>query len=61
MALNELRAITSTSHLKMKFPTEQGVGEVKGDQWVARQYYNITLKDVPEKTAPGDKIKVEDK
>jgi hypothetical protein len=31
MALNELKAITSTPHLKMKFPTEEGVGEVKGD------------------------------
>jgi len=29
-ALNNLKAITSTSHLKMKFPTLQGVGEVKG-------------------------------
>jgi len=34
--LNELKAITSTSHLKMKFLTEQGIGEVMGDQWVAR-------------------------
>jgi hypothetical protein len=48
-ALNEFRAITSTPHLKMKFPTDQGVGEVKGDQWVARQCYNVTLKDVPGK------------
>jgi hypothetical protein len=31
-ALNELKAITSTSNLKMKFLIEHGVREVKGDQ-----------------------------
>jgi hypothetical protein len=47
---------TSMSHLKMKFPIEHGVEEVKGDQWVARHCYNITLKDVPRRTASGVKI-----
>jgi len=57
--LNELKAITSTLHLKMKFSTEQGVGEFKGNQWVARQCYNITLKDAPNKSPLG--LKGEDK
>jgi hypothetical protein len=30
--LNQLRVVTSTPHLKMMFPTKNGVGEVKGDQ-----------------------------
>lgn len=30
-ALTKLRAITSTPHLKFKFPTPSGIGEVKGD------------------------------
>ncbi|XP_059461787.1 uncharacterized protein LOC132190753 [Corylus avellana] len=30
-ALNELKAITSTLQLKIKFPTDHGVGEVKDD------------------------------
>jgi hypothetical protein len=29
--LNDLKAITSTSHLKIKFLTERGVGEVRGE------------------------------
>ncbi len=53
MALNVLRAVTSTSHLNMKFPIEQRVGEMKGDQLVARQCYNIKLKDAIEKTNSG--------
>lgn len=34
-----LRAIISIPHLKMKFPTEFGVGEVKGEQQTSRQCY----------------------
>jgi hypothetical protein len=54
-ALNDLRAITSTSHLKIKFPTERGVGEVRGEQGVARQCYNITLKGTPSRGNCGEK------
>ncbi|GAV92198.1 LOW QUALITY PROTEIN: hypothetical protein CFOL_v3_35579, partial [Cephalotus follicularis] len=35
--LNLLEAIVSTRHLLMKFPTRFGVGEVRGDQEVARR------------------------
>ncbi|KAK3021996.1 hypothetical protein RJ639_045650 [Escallonia herrerae] len=38
-ALNQLQAVVSTYHLKMKFPTEHGIGEAKGDQTTARQCY----------------------
>ena len=30
--LNSWKAVTSTYHLMIKFPTEYGVGEVRGDQ-----------------------------
>ncbi|KAK2998712.1 hypothetical protein RJ639_022649 [Escallonia herrerae] len=38
-ALNQLQAMVSTYHLKMKFPIENEIGEVKGDQPTARQCY----------------------
>jgi hypothetical protein len=44
LALNKLRAATSTYHLTMKFPTEEGVGEVWGDQLTARKCYNLSMK-----------------
>lgn len=44
--LKKLRVITSTYHLKMKFQTANEIGEVKGDQVVARRCHNTTLKDL---------------
>jgi hypothetical protein len=43
-ALNQLKAATSTYHLKMKFSMLEGVGEVKGDQSMTRRCYNTSLK-----------------
>ena len=34
--LNSWKAVTSTYHLSVKFPTKHGVGEVQGDQLAAR-------------------------
>ncbi|GFY91230.1 hypothetical protein Acr_07g0014260 [Actinidia rufa] len=48
--LGIIKAITSTYHLKMKFPTLTGIGKVKGDQKVARQWFISAMKsqgDVP--------------
>ena len=46
--LGGIRAITSTYHLKMKFPTSAGVGEVRGDQKIARQCFISAMKvEVP--------------
>ncbi|XP_071933039.1 uncharacterized protein [Coffea arabica] len=41
--LNALRAIPSTLHLSVKFPTPGGVAEVHGDPEVARACYLATL------------------
>jgi hypothetical protein len=37
--LNRLRAVTSTYHLLVRFPTENGIGEMRGDQAMARECY----------------------
>ena len=37
--LNRWKAAASTYCLKVKFPIEQGVGEIKGDQVLARECY----------------------
>ena len=41
--LNKWKATTSTYYLKVKFPTDNGVGEVKGDQVLARECYQAIL------------------
>ena len=41
--LNLWKAATSTYCLKVKFPTENGVSEVKGDQVLARECYQVVL------------------
>ncbi|GAV64394.1 hypothetical protein CFOL_v3_07912, partial [Cephalotus follicularis] len=43
--LNLLEAIVSTRHLIVKFPTRFGVGEVRGDQEVARRCYKTAISD----------------
>ena len=41
--LNSWKAVTSTYHLSVKFPTEHGVGEVQGDQLAGRECYLAML------------------
>lgn len=43
-ALNQFKAVTSTYHLRIKFPIEHGVGCAKGDQKEARECYMASLK-----------------
>ena len=43
LTLNHWEATTSTNYLKVKFPTEHGIGEVKGDQVLARECYQVVL------------------
>lgn len=48
----ELKAVTSIPHLSMKFPTEDGVGVVRGEQKAARKCYNISLGHSSQKPRP---------
>ena len=41
--MKRLKAITSTYCLKMKFPTPNGVGQICGDQLLARECYQAVL------------------
>ena len=41
--LNRWKAATSTYCLKVKFPTEYGIGEVVGDEVLARECYQAVL------------------
>ena len=41
--LNSWKAITSTYHLSVKFPTEYKVGQVQGDQLAARECHLAML------------------
>jgi hypothetical protein len=43
LTLNKLRAVTSTYHLLVRFPTEHDIGELKGDQAIARECYFASL------------------
>lgn len=42
--LNDLKMVTSTYHLKMKFPTQTRIGKVRGEQILARKCYVQELK-----------------
>lgn len=50
--LNKLEAITSTYHLKVKFPTAQGVGEIRGRQILMRECYMQELKPAAGRRTP---------
>ncbi|XP_065633437.1 uncharacterized protein LOC136069153 [Quercus suber] len=43
LTLNSWKAATSTYHLMIKFPTDYGIGELRGDQVAARECYIAML------------------
>ncbi|XP_073159043.1 uncharacterized protein [Henckelia pumila] len=45
-SLNLFRAISSTYHMKLKFPTPEGVDEATGDSRLARECHAITLQTI---------------
>ncbi|KAK3003655.1 hypothetical protein RJ639_018697 [Escallonia herrerae] len=59
--LNQLRAVVSTYHMKMKFLTKNGVREVKGDQVVAREYYMVSCRNKDNETLMIENLRDEAK
>ena len=43
-SLNAIKSIPSAYHMVIKFPTTNGVGMVRGDQCVAREFYSASMK-----------------
>ncbi|KAF3452063.1 hypothetical protein FNV43_RR08159 [Rhamnella rubrinervis] len=57
--LNNLRAVTSTYHLVMKFPTEKGTCVVRGDQHEARKCYVNALRGKDKIMQIGDGARIQ--
>lgn len=55
--LTALKAIASIPHLKMKFPTTNGIGEMRGDQRTARVLYLDELKKIPRRNRTTNRTK----
>ena len=43
-SLNAVKVVPSAYHMMIKFPTTSGVGMVRGDQLVAREFYSASMK-----------------
>ncbi|XP_075475268.1 uncharacterized protein LOC142506018 [Primulina tabacum] len=57
-AMNEMRAVASTYHQKIKFPIRGQVGEVKGDQPSSRKCYGETVRVDQKRVRREDRGKV---
>ncbi|XP_073294530.1 uncharacterized protein [Primulina huaijiensis] len=56
-AMNEMRAVASTYHQKIKFPMRGQVGEVRGDQPSSRKCYGETVRVEQKRARKEDKLK----
>ena len=60
-SLNSIRAIPSTYHMVIKFPTAKGVGMVQVDQRVARECYSTSMKQKAVDNISVDELDMRDK
>ena len=59
-SLNSIRVIPSAYHMIVKFPMENGVGMVRGDQRIARECYLASLKQKIVDSIHVDKLDMRD-
>ena len=59
-SLNALRAVPSAYHIVIKFPIENGVGVVRGDQRVAKECYSASIKQKAVKSVHMDELDMRD-
>ena len=60
-SLNAIKSIPSAYHMMIKFPTESGVGMVRGDQRVARECYSTFLKQKAVDNVNMDELDMRDR
>ena len=59
-SLNTIRVIPSAYHMVIKFPTENGVGIVRGNQRLARECYSASMKQKTVDNIYMDKLDMRD-
>ena len=59
-SLNAIRAIPSAYHMVVKFPTENGVRKARGDQWIARECYLVSMKQKAVDSVHADELHMRD-
>ena len=59
-SLNAIRAISSTYHMVIKFPIENGVGKARGDQRIARECYLESMKQKAVDSVHADELDMRD-
>ncbi|KAI3468952.1 hypothetical protein Pfo_025615 [Paulownia fortunei] len=55
-SLNTFQLVVSTFHMKLKFPVNEGIGEVEGDQCSARRCYVEAVRKAEQKKAKENKV-----
>ena len=59
-SLSDVRVTPSAYHMVIKFPTTNGVGMVRGNQRIAREYYSASMKQKTVGSIYMDKLDISD-